>query len=44
MILAKVLFNFDLTLAHGSENWLDQKSYTIWEKGALNVGLKKIVR
>ncbi|KAH8587874.1 cytochrome P450 [Bisporella sp. PMI_857] len=44
LILAKVLFNFDLELARGSENWLDQKSYTIWEKGPLNVRLKKFVR
>lgn len=44
LILVKVLFNFDLELAEGSENWLNQKSYTIWEKGPLNVRLKKIVR
>ncbi|KIN02897.1 hypothetical protein OIDMADRAFT_160486 [Oidiodendron maius Zn] len=40
LILAKVLFNFDLELAQGRENWLDQKVYAIWEKGPLNVKLK----
>ena len=40
LILAKVLFNFDLELAEGSEDWLDQKAYAIWEKGPLNVRLK----
>ncbi|KAI0536530.1 putative cytochrome P450 [Xylaria digitata] len=43
LILAKLVFNFDLTLADDSRNWLDgQKAYTVWDKPALNVYLKPI--
>ncbi|KAF2969310.1 hypothetical protein GQX73_g4253 [Xylaria multiplex] len=43
LILAKLIFNFDLTLADDSRDWLvGQKAYTVWDKPALNVYLKLI--
>jgi len=40
LILARVLFNFDMDLAADSENWIaDQKIYSLWRKTALNVHL-----
>lgn len=45
LILAKIVFNFDMTLADDSRGWLeDQKAYTVWEKPALNVHLKPVAR
>lgn len=43
LILARVLWNFNMKLADDDkvENWLDQKSWTFWEKGPLNVYLTK---
>jgi cytochrome P450 len=40
LIIAKVLYNFDLTLCPESENWLKQKVYLIWEKHPLIVQVK----
>ncbi|KAI0490527.1 putative cytochrome P450 monooxygenase [Xylaria cf. heliscus] len=43
LILAKIVFNFDMTLADDSRGWLeDQRAYTVWEKPALNVHLKPV--
>lgn len=40
LILARVLWNFDLKLAEDCRNWIgDQKIYFLWEKGPLNVHL-----
>ncbi|KAI0443926.1 cytochrome P450 [Xylaria telfairii] len=45
LILAKIVFNFDMTLADDSRGWLDdQRAYTVWEKPALNVHLKPVAR
>ncbi|KUJ15044.1 cytochrome P450 [Mollisia scopiformis] len=44
LILSKLLFNFDLELADKERDWLDQKTYSLWEKQELNVKLKKVVR
>ena len=40
LILAHVLWNFDLELAPKSEDWADQKVYAIWDKPELYVKLK----
>ncbi|KAF9882844.1 hypothetical protein FE257_004956 [Aspergillus nanangensis] len=40
IILARVLWNFDLELCQESENWSDQKTYNLWEKPALMCNLK----
>ncbi|RYO92945.1 hypothetical protein DL766_010411 [Monosporascus sp. MC13-8B] len=40
LILAKIIFNFDLRLADESRNWLkDQKAFTVWLKSPLPVYL-----
>ena len=35
LILARVLWNFDLELCDESRGWSEQKSYVLWEKPAL---------
>ncbi|KAJ5187340.1 hypothetical protein N7449_010334 [Penicillium cf. viridicatum] len=40
MILARVVFNFDMELDQPEKDWLDQKVFTLWEKPELMVKLK----
>lgn len=40
LILAKVLYNFDLELCPQSERWMDQEVYTLWEKHPLMVRVR----
>lgn len=35
VILARLLWNFDLVLEAESEAWNEQKTFTLWEKGKL---------
>jgi cytochrome P450 len=45
LILAKLVFNFDMSLADDSRGWLrDQKAYTVWDKPALNIHMKPVVK
>lgn len=45
LILAKVLWNFDLELVDKKHNWLGtQKVYSLWEKSALMVKMTRVVR
>lgn len=45
IMLARLLWNFDLVLAEDSKAWMEtQKIYTLWEKGPLNVYLKPVMR
>jgi len=39
LILAKILFSFDLKLANDEGDWMDQKVFTLWEKSPLMVEL-----
>lgn len=39
VILSKLVFNFDIELCSGCENWIDQESYFLWDKPALMVRL-----
>lgn len=39
LILAMVLYSFDLSLCGESKNWNDQKVFTLWEKPPLMVAL-----
>jgi hypothetical protein len=39
LILALVIFNFDMTLADESVDWMDQKNFLMWQKGPLKVYL-----
>ncbi|KAK6071335.1 cytochrome p450 [Seiridium cupressi] len=42
LIMCRLLFSFDLELAPGQEDWLNQKVYTSWEKKPLMVKLRPI--
>jgi hypothetical protein len=45
LVLAKLLWHFDITICDESEDWLkDQKIYTLWEKPELNVKLTPVKR
>jgi hypothetical protein len=37
LILAKILCNFDMELADGSEGWDEQKCFVLWSKRPLLV-------
>jgi cytochrome P450 len=39
LILAKMVFNFDMELVDKDMDWLDHKSTTLWIKPPLNVYL-----
>lgn len=44
LILAQVLWNFDMELAPESDNWASQKIFSLWQKGPLYVKLTPVVR
>jgi hypothetical protein len=44
LILASILWNFDLELVAGQEDWLNQKVYAVWEKNPLMVKLTAVKR
>jgi hypothetical protein len=45
LILAKVLFNFDLELVDKERDWIrEQKVFTLWDKGALMVRCEAVQR
>lgn len=44
LILAKMLFSYDLELADKQTNWLKQKVFTLWEKPPLMVKLRPVKR
>ncbi|KAJ5804831.1 hypothetical protein N7474_010697 [Penicillium riverlandense] len=39
LILARMIWNFDMEIAPDSRNWINQDAYVVWEKPALNVKL-----
>ncbi|KAK1975033.1 cytochrome P450 [Colletotrichum cereale] len=39
VILARVIWNFDMEITDDSRNWTDQEIFAIWKKGPLNVRL-----
>jgi hypothetical protein len=39
LILAKIVYNFDMELADKDFDWLKQKAGTLWQKPPLNVYL-----
>lgn len=42
-ILARVIWNFDMSIAEDSRNWMErQKIYNFWDKGPLNVYLTPV--
>ena len=43
LVLAKIIFNFDLKLADDSYNWIErQKNYNVWDRIPLNVSLTPV--
>ncbi|KAI2785510.1 cytochrome P450 [Daldinia loculata] len=45
LILAKILYNFDISIDDDSRNWiLNQRSFTVWEKPALNIHLTPVAK
>ncbi|KAL2021613.1 hypothetical protein VTK56DRAFT_6966 [Thermocarpiscus australiensis] len=45
MILARVVFDFDMDLADDSHNWIGrQRTYPLWNRGPLNVRLTPVRR
>jgi hypothetical protein len=40
LIMARLLWNFDLALDEESANWNEQKIYGLWEKPPLKVFVK----
>ncbi|KKY14815.1 putative cytochrome p450 [Diplodia seriata] len=42
VILAKMLWNFDFEVCPESEGWINQKSYTLWQKNPLWVKARSI--
>lgn len=45
LILARVVFNFDMHIADDSKDWMSrQKIFLLWDKGPLNVYLTPVAR
>ncbi|KAK5651518.1 hypothetical protein OQA88_11972 [Cercophora sp. LCS_1] len=45
LILARIIYDFDLRIADNSTNWIDaQKTYTLWDRVPLNVYLTPVNR
>ncbi|KAH8881014.1 putative cytochrome P450 monooxygenase [Thozetella sp. PMI_491] len=44
LILARILFNFDLQLVDKDLNWLDQRAFVAWDKKPLEVYLTPVAR
>lgn len=42
LILARILFNFDLELVNPADKWNDQKVFSLWDKKPLMVYLKPV--
>jgi hypothetical protein len=42
LILARIIFNFDLELIDQKSDWFEQKVYTLWRKNPLMVKVKDL--
>lgn len=42
LILARIIYNFDLELVDNKSNWLGQEVYGLWRKRPLMVRVKDI--
>lgn len=42
LILARILYNFDMELVDPDEDWMDQKAFFIWTKPPLNIYLTPV--
>ena len=41
LIVARILWNFDLELSEESDKWIEQKAYWTWHRPALMMRLKE---
>lgn len=39
LVLALIIFNFDMEIADESRKWMEQRNFLMWEKGPLKVYL-----
>jgi hypothetical protein len=44
LILARLIYNFDLKIAEDSLDWIQQKFFLFWKKGPLNVYLTPVAK
>lgn len=44
LILTRLLYSFDLELQPESRDWMNQRVFTLWEKGELMVKLKPVTK
>ncbi|QDS75182.1 hypothetical protein FKW77_008510 [Venturia effusa] len=44
LIMARLIFNFDLELVDPEDDWFDQKTYILWKKKPLMVKVREVVR
>ncbi|KAJ5344108.1 Cytochrome P450 [Penicillium brevicompactum] len=42
LILALIIFKFDITLDHEAKDWMNQRNFLMWEKGPLKVHLSLV--
>lgn len=42
LILARILYNFDMELVDPDRDWMDQKAFFIWTKPPLNIYLTPV--
>lgn len=43
LILALIIFNFNITIDDESQEWINQKNFLMWEKGPLKVHLARAI-
>lgn len=43
LILALIIFNFDLRISEDSHDWIQQRNYLMWQKPPLKVYLQPVV-
>lgn len=44
IIMARLIYNFDMELVDPEDNWMDQKVFFLWTKPPLNVYLTPVQR
>ena len=42
LILALIIFNFDMEIADEASDWIKQRNFLMWEKGPLKVHLTRV--
>lgn len=42
LILARTIYNFDMSLEDSSVDWVNQRNFMMWQKGPLRVRLSPV--